>query len=158
MSSDSQSTYVIGVDYGTLSGRAVVVRGADGAEFGSAVYEYPHAVLADALPDGTGLGHDWALQVPGDYVDVLRRAVPAAVAAVGIDPAAVVGIGTDFTACTAEAMGRVGRAVYTPDEAAAAIYDELFAEYTKLHDYFGRGGNKVMRTLRAVKRRAVVGS
>ena len=66
-------TYVIGVDFGTLSGRAVVVRVADGAELGSAVHEYPHAVLTDALPDGTPLGHDWALQVPGDYVEVLQQ-------------------------------------------------------------------------------------
>jgi L-ribulokinase len=93
-------SYVVGVDYGTLSGRAVVVRVSDGAELGSAVHEYTHAVLTDALPDGTPLGHDWALQVPGDYVDVLRIAVPQALAAAGIDPAQVVGIGTDFTACT----------------------------------------------------------
>jgi len=93
-------TYVIGVDFGTLSGRAVVVRVSDGAELGSAVHEYPHAVLTEALPDGTPLGHDWALQVPGDYVEVLQRAVPAAVRAAGIDAAQVVGIGTDFTACT----------------------------------------------------------
>src|SRR6185369_2101754 len=52
------------------------------------------------LPGGTRLGVDWALQVPSDYVDVLKNAVPAAIAAAGIDPAAVVGIGTDFTACT----------------------------------------------------------
>src|SRR4029079_11852968 len=91
---------VVGVDYGTLSGRAVVVRVADGAELGSAVHEYTHAVLTDALPDGTPLGVDWALQVPGDYVDVLRHAVPAALAEAGIDPARVVGIATDFTACT----------------------------------------------------------
>jgi L-ribulokinase len=100
MSPDSPVTYVIGVDYGTLSGRAVVVRVGDGAELGSAVHAYSHAVLTDALPDGTRLGHDWALQVPGDYVDVLRTAVPAAVADAGIDPAQVIGIGTDFTACT----------------------------------------------------------
>ena len=93
-------TYVIGVDFGTLSGRAVVVRVADGTELGSAVHEYEHAVLTDALPDGTRLGHDWALQVPGDYVEVLKQAVPAAVRAAGVDPAQVVGIGTDFTACT----------------------------------------------------------
>ena len=93
-------TYVIGVDFGTLSGRAVVVRVSDGAELGSAVHEYPHAVLTEALPDGTPLGHDWALQVPGDYVEVLQQAVPAAVRAAGIDPAGVIGIGTDFTACT----------------------------------------------------------
>src|SRR5690349_18779788 len=91
---------VVGVDYGTLSGRAVVVRVSDGAELGSAVHDYSHAVLTESLPDGTPLGHDWALQVPSDYVDVLKTAVPAAVAAAGIDPANVIGIGTDFTACT----------------------------------------------------------
>jgi L-ribulokinase len=96
----SSSTYVIGVDFGTLSGRAVVVRVADGAEVGTAVHDYPHAVLTDALPDGTKLGHDWALQVPADYLEVLRQTVPAAVRAAGIDPAQVIGIGTDFTACT----------------------------------------------------------
>ncbi|GAA2648400.1 ribulokinase [Paractinoplanes durhamensis] len=91
---------VVGVDYGTLSGRAVVVRVADGAEIGSAVHDYRHAVLTESLPDGTPLGHDWALQVPSDYVDVLKHAVPAALAAAGIDPADVIGVGTDFTACT----------------------------------------------------------
>jgi len=55
----------------------------------------------------------------------------------------------------AEKMGRVERGVYTPDESAAAVYDELFAEYTKLHDYFGRGANPVMRRLRAIQRKAV---
>jgi L-ribulokinase len=43
---------------------------------------------------------DWALQVPRDYVDVVANAVPEAVRAAGIDPGQVVGIGTDFTACT----------------------------------------------------------
>jgi L-ribulokinase len=97
---DPSVACVVGVDYGTLSGRAVVVRVADGAELGSAVHDYSHAVLTDALPDGTPLGHDWALQVPSDYVDVLKTAVPAALAAAGVDPAHVIGIGTDFTACT----------------------------------------------------------
>jgi L-ribulokinase len=98
---DPSDAFVVGVDYGTLSGRAVVVRVADGTELGSAVFEYPHAVVTDALPgSGTPLGNDWALQVPGDYVDVLRNAVPAALAEAGIDPAKVIGIATDFTACT----------------------------------------------------------
>jgi L-ribulokinase len=97
----TDGTYVVGVDYGTLSGRAVVVRVADGAELGSAVHAYRHAVLTRTLPDGvTRLGADWALQVPADYVDVLRNAVPEAVSAAGIDPTRVIGIGTDFTACT----------------------------------------------------------
>ncbi|WP_306859880.1 ribulokinase [Arthrobacter bambusae] len=98
---DSTEHYVIGVDYGTLSGRAVVVRVSDGAELGSGVFEYPHAVMTDRLPGGSErLPADWALQVPNDYREVLRNAVPAAVKAAGIDPAKVIGIGTDFTACT----------------------------------------------------------
>ena len=73
----------VGVDYGTLSGRAVVVRVSDGEELGSAVCDYPHAVLDRSLPvelagRDVRLGPDWALQVPADYVEVLKTAVPAA--------------------------------------------------------------------------------
>ena len=100
--------FVIGVDYGTLSGRAVVVRVSDGAELGSATLDYPHAVMDTVLTAGpaaaagapVALAPDWALQVPADYVAVLKSAVPAAVADAGIDPAQVIGIATDFTACT----------------------------------------------------------
>lgn len=91
----------VGVDFGTLSGRAVVVRVRDGAELGSAVHEYRHAVIEDRLPlSGVPLLPDWALQHPEDWRDVLRTAVPAATADAGVDPAQVIGIATDFTACT----------------------------------------------------------
>jgi L-ribulokinase len=93
--------YVIGIDYGTLSGRALVVRVGDGAELGSAVHAYRHGVIERTLPaTGEALPPDWALQDPEDYLDVLRVAVPEAVAAAGIDPADVIGLATDFTACT----------------------------------------------------------
>ncbi|WP_144119175.1 ribulokinase [Catellatospora sichuanensis] len=93
--------YVVGVDYGTLSGRALVVRVSDGAEVGTAVHEYRHGVMDGVLAaSGAPLPPDWALQDPDDYRDVLRNAVPAALAAAGVDPADVIGIGTDFTACT----------------------------------------------------------
>ncbi|OYN96342.1 ribulokinase [Enemella evansiae] len=93
---------VIGVDFGSLSGRAVVVRVRDGKELGSAVHDYEHAVMSDRLTagDGRALGADWALQAPQDYLSVLRRAVPAALESAGVDPARVRGIGTDFTAST----------------------------------------------------------
>ena len=91
---------VVGVDFGTLSGRAVVVRACDGEELGSAVAEYPHGVLDRALPSGRLLPPDWALQVPEDYRHVLRVAVPEAVRLAGVDPRDVVGIGTAFTAST----------------------------------------------------------
>ena len=92
--------YSIGVDFGTLSGRALLVEVATGRELASAVYEYPHGVLDEALPCGKKLGHDWALQHPRDYVEVLEHTIPAVLRESGADPADVVGIGTDFTACT----------------------------------------------------------
>ncbi|SFO91807.1 L-ribulokinase [Actinomadura madurae] len=98
MSADER--YVVGVDFGTLSGRAVLVRVRDGAEVGDGVHEYDHGVIDRELPGGAVLGPDWALQAPGDWLDVLRFAVPKALAVAGVPAAQVIGIGTDFTACT----------------------------------------------------------
>ncbi len=96
--------YVVGVDFGTLSARALVVRVSDGAEAGTAVSEYARGVIDRSLGDGAHsrgeLPPDWALQDPGDYTATLREAVPAAVRDAGIDPAQVIGIATDFTAST----------------------------------------------------------
>lgn len=93
--------YAIGVDYGTESGRALLVDVATGEEIATHVTPYPHGVIDEKLP-GTGqmLEHDWALQHPDDYFEVLRRSVPAVVREAGIDPADVIGVGIDFTACT----------------------------------------------------------
>jgi L-ribulokinase len=101
--------YVVGVDFGTLSGRALLVRVSDGAELGTAVHDYRHGVMDSALAaTGEPLPPDWALQDPADYLDVLREAVPAAVAAAGVDPARVTGIATDFTASTPLPVTRDG--------------------------------------------------
>lgn len=101
VASATEARHVIGVDFGTLSGRALVVRVSDGAELGTAVHEYAHGVIDTTLPStGEPLPPEWALQVPQDYVDVLTTAVPEAVRAAGIDPASVIGIATDFTAST----------------------------------------------------------
>ncbi len=92
--------YTIGVDYGSLSGRAVLVNVKTGEEVASSVYEYPHAVMDETLWDGTELGPDWALQHPQDYLDVLGKTIPAVLKESGINPEDVIGVGTDFTACT----------------------------------------------------------
>jgi L-ribulokinase len=98
---EADDRYVIGIDFGTLSGRAVVVRADDGEELGAGECEYPHAVMDRELAEtGERLPPAWALQDPDDYVEVLRQAVPAAVQDAGIDPRSVVGVATDFTACT----------------------------------------------------------
>ncbi len=94
--------YALGIDYGTASARAVLVDVADGREVASAVYEYSHGVITDRLPDaGTPLpAHDWALQDPDDYRRALEQTVPACLAEAGVRGEQVIGIGTDFTACT----------------------------------------------------------
>ncbi|WP_055588734.1 ribulokinase [Peterkaempfera griseoplana] len=91
----------VGVDFGTLSGRALVVAVEDGRELGTAVHEYTHGVVESTLPGGgPELPPDWALQIPQDWRDVLRFAVPRALAEAGVRPEQVIGIATDFTACT----------------------------------------------------------
>ncbi|MBF6595296.1 MAG: ribulokinase [Thermaceae bacterium] len=92
--------YTVGVDFGTESGRAVVVRISDGFELASAVCPYPHGVMDQALPSGRVLPPEWALQHPEDYLLVFKQAVPEALRKSGVDPAEVIGIGIDFTACT----------------------------------------------------------
>lgn len=92
--------YSIGVDYGTLSGRALIVNNETGEELSSAVYEYPHSVMSECLPSGKKLGFDWALQHPQDYLDVLYNTIPAVLKESGVSKDDVVGIGLDFTACT----------------------------------------------------------
>ena len=101
MSVSSSDQYVVGVDFGTLSARALVVRVVDGVEVGTAVHTYRHGVIDRQLPiSGQVLPPDWALQDADDYVESMTVAVRGAVADAGIDTTQVIGIGTDFTACT----------------------------------------------------------
>lgn len=92
--------YAIGVDYGTQSGRAVLVDLSNGHELADHVTPYRHHVMDEALPSGVKLEHDWALQHPQDYMEVLEQSIPAVLKATGISSEDVIGLGIDFTACT----------------------------------------------------------
>ena len=92
--------YAIGVDFGTLSARAVAVDTATGRVAGSAAMDYAHGVMDAALPDGTPLKPDWALQHPQDCLDSLAVIIPEAMRRAGIGPEDVVGLGLDSTTCT----------------------------------------------------------
>lgn len=95
------SKYTIGVDFGTESGRAVLVDVADGKEIATSVYSYSHGVIDEKLPDTEiKLELDWALQDPQDYVRVFKNTIPAVLKESGVNPVDVIGIGIDFTACT----------------------------------------------------------
>jgi L-ribulokinase len=93
--------YAIGLDFGTESGRAVLVRVADGQEMSTAVHPYGDGVIDEVLPGSdVQLPGDFALQNPADYVEVLRTTIPAVLREAGVDAEDVIGLGTDFTACT----------------------------------------------------------
>lgn len=93
--------YTIGVDYGTQSGRAVLVEVGTGIEVATSVKMYPHGVMDEYLPDGkTRLMPDWALQHPQDYLDVLHETIPAVLKEAHVSAEEVIGMGIDFTACT----------------------------------------------------------
>ena len=94
------SKYVIGIDFGTLSGRAVLMDAESGREVAEAVKDYAHGVMDVSLPSGKKLPPNYALQHPADYIDVISTVVPQVVKDAGIDPCEVVGFGVDFTSCT----------------------------------------------------------
>lgn len=93
--------YAVGVDFGTLSGRAVIVDVTTGKELATAVHEYCNGVIDEYIP-GTRirLDPDWALQDPNDYLEVFKNTIPAVLKDSGVNPADVIGVGIDFTACT----------------------------------------------------------
>jgi L-ribulokinase len=97
----SSRKYAIGVDFGTESGRALLVDVANGQEIATAVHEYANGVIDERLPGSNiRLEPDWALQDPNDYLEVFKQAIPAVLKQSGVDPADVIGLGIDFTACT----------------------------------------------------------
>ncbi len=107
----NNDTYVIGIDYGTLSARAMVARTSDGLVLSSCAQPYAHGVLTTALPDGTPLPQDFALAVPADYLAVLKVTVQAAIHEAGIPMECIVGIGVDATSCTVVPTDDTGTAL-----------------------------------------------
>jgi L-ribulokinase len=97
----STSKYAVGVDFGSESGRAVLVDVSTGLELASSVHPYANGVIDEKLPDTTiTLEPDWALQDPNDYLEVFQTTIPAVLAKSGVNPDDVIGLGIDFTSCT----------------------------------------------------------
>ncbi len=114
---DKTRRYVLGLDFGTLSVRAVLIDTRDGSTAGSAISGYPHGVMDRALLSESGCddkplpGTDWALQHPRDWVDCMTEAVRKAVQTADIRPEQIVGIGVDFTCSTVLPVDRDGEAL-----------------------------------------------
>lgn len=109
--------YTIGVDFGTQSGRAVLVEVDTGREVATAVKMYPHGVMDEYLPVGkVKLEPDWALQHPQDYLDVFAETIPAVLKEAGVSAEDVIGMGVDFTACTMLPIDKSGKPLCFHDE------------------------------------------
>ena len=92
--------YTIGVDFGTESGRVLLVDITTG-RVATHVTPYTHGVMDEVLVhSGLKLEQDWALRHPDDYIEVLRQSIPRVLSEANVSPDQVIGIGIDFTACT----------------------------------------------------------
>ncbi len=92
--------YCIGIDFGTLSARALLVDAETGREISSGLCDYPHGVMESALPSGEKLGVGFALQHPGDYLYALERSVRQALDAAPGSQKQVIALALDVTAST----------------------------------------------------------
>lgn len=94
------SRFSLGIDFGTLSGRAVLVNIETGEEVATATKEYEHGVMTDALPTGKKLPPDFALQHPADYLKVLFFVIRECIEKSKVDTKDIIGVGVDFTSST----------------------------------------------------------
>ena len=95
--------FSLGIDFGTESGRAVLVETKTGKEIATSVYTYKNGVIDEKLPvegDPVRLESEWALQDPQDYIRTFQQTVPDVLSQTGVNPVDVIGVGIDFTACT----------------------------------------------------------
>ena len=92
--------YVIGIDFGTLSARGVLLESIGGAEICDAASIYSHGVMDKALPCGRELPFGFALQDASDYLTALSEVVGTLISKSNINSSDIVGIGIDFTSST----------------------------------------------------------
>lgn len=91
--------YSIGLDFGTLSARAIIADTENGTPLPhESIFTYPHAILSEI--GGKKIPQNYALQHPQDYIDALVFLLTDVLSKNGIDKKSVIGIGIDFTDCT----------------------------------------------------------
>lgn len=95
-----KKTYTIGMDFGSLSARAVLMEVCTGEAVASRVFPYPHGILSEALPGGKTLPPDWALQLPSDYREAFAALIPALIKEQGLEAEQIIGLGLDVTSTT----------------------------------------------------------
>ena len=125
-------TYTIGIDYGTLSARALLLCVDTGEEVAVAEYVYPHGVMDRELPCGKKLPPRYALQHPQDYLDALSTTVREVLSGANVSAEDVAGLCIDFTSCTVISMTEDGTPLCFLEE-----YREEPLAYAKLWKHHG---------------------
>ena len=93
--------YSVGIDFGTLSARAILVETRSGREVFTSIYGYQDAVIDRSLPQSAEeLPADYALQNPADYISAVKALLKDITNNAGVSPEDIISIGIDFTACT----------------------------------------------------------
>lgn len=89
--------YSIGVDFGKISGRAVLVNIENGKIVATSAVDYPRGIMVKTFKNGNPLPDDWALAYPQDYLDILSETIRDVIS--NVNPADVIGIGIDMSSC-----------------------------------------------------------
>jgi L-ribulokinase len=114
----TESAYALGVDFGTESGRALLLDLSSGAEVAVSEVAYAHGVIDRDLPqdversENGELPPDWALQHSDDWLAVLDTAIPAVLEQAPAARERVVGLGVDFTSCTVLPVSADGQPLF----------------------------------------------
>lgn len=137
----------IGLDFGTLSVRAVVVDIINGHILTSSVSQYKHGVMDDYLQNGIKLPNNYALQNAQDYIDSMNQVLKKVVSNPRIKPKDIIGIGVDFTASTILPIKADGTPL-----SALKKYQDNPDSYVKLWKHHSAENQAVKITELAMKR------
>ena len=126
--------YTIGVDYGTLSARALLLDLDTGAELATSEFTYPHSILSAEFFAPNVMEKTASLEHPQDFLDALRFTVRDVVAKAGVTAEEVCGIGFDFTSCSVLPLSADGTPLCFFDEFVKEphAYVKLWNSYTAI--------------------------
>ncbi len=92
--------YALGIDFGSLSARALLVNIDTGEIRGTSVSPYCHAIIQDRLPDGDKIPPSFVLQMPSDYRDSFTECIKTILKDTGTDKSEIKAMGICSTAST----------------------------------------------------------
>lgn len=92
--------YALGLDFGTLSVRGLFLDLETGDEAATVVYEYPHGIMTERLPDRTRLPENFALEHPMDFLNGMHYVIMQGLGELSLEPKQIAGIGLDVTSST----------------------------------------------------------